>query len=358
MVRFQADRGHEVALVALRNSPLAARAAETTARGSTIKVYLADDGPGAARAARDASVTFDLAHMHASQDFNSCATWLARRRLFGARLPAILQLHIWLSHPKRDPWHAAIYRLIDEVWISSEPARAAAKRILPVPAAKLRVLPYGRPVAEMRAELLGRDEARRELDIPRDLTIVGCVSRIDRGKGTRELLEGAVRVMRDRPDVGLAVVGAPSEDEREKRFAEELRARVDALEPALRDRIWLTGPVPRSHRILRAFDLFALPSYRECFSLALMEAQIAALPCIAANAGGSPELVREGSTGWLCEPESIESFADSLDRALDARGAWPQIGARAQKRIESEYDMTRALEATLAGYERVLSTRS
>jgi glycosyltransferase involved in cell wall biosynthesis len=311
------------------------------------------------RAASAAAAAFapDILHLHGGQDFNALLPWLAYKRLRGQRLPTILQLHIWLSHSKRDPLHALSYRLIDQVWCSSEPARRSALKILPIGPEKARVLRYGRPMAEMEANMLAREAARAELGLPADAVVVGSVSRIDRGKGTAELIEGTVRAMRAHPRLFLALIGGPTEDSpREAAFAEELKRKAEALPQDLRARVRLLGPLPQSHRLLKAFDLFALPTYRECFSLALMEAQLAALPCIATNAGGSPELVREGLTGWLCQPESTDSFAEALNRALADQPSWAEYGERARARARAEYDRVPALDETITAYRDLLGS--
>ena len=351
MIRFQADQGAAVTFVGLAGSPLIERASgiqhvpifpvESPVRPWTLLAAVA-------RAVGHRAP--DVVHVHGSQDFNALLPWIARERFLRRMPPLVLQMHIWVSHSKRDPLHALSYRWVDQLWCSSEPAKRSIERLLPIARSKIRILRYGRPMDLILKGMLSRSQARAELGVPDDAVVVGSVSRIDRGKGTAELIEGAVRTMRAEPRLHLVLIGGPTEAPAEIAFARRLSGDVQALPADLRSRVHLMGPLAASHRLLRAFDLFALPTYRECFSLALMEAQLAGLPCLATDAGGSPELVKEGLTGWLCAPESTDSFASALSRALADRARWPEFGARASARMRTEFDLEPALAETLAGY--------
>ncbi len=361
MASFQHRAGSgvsEIALVVLEGSPMAERAA-----AAGVKTFAVE---GALRPWRIRSVVAkaarefqpDVVHMHGGPEFRALQPWLAWRKwLARERFKVVLQFHIWISHGKRDPLHALSLRLLDEVWCSSRPAKESIVRLLLVPERKIRVLRYGRPIERMAPEIRSREEARAALNLPKDALVVGSVSRIDKGKGSGELVHGTLSLMKENPALHLVLMGAPTDEANALEFSEKLFAEINSLPDDLGGRLHVLGNVPSSFRNLRAFDIFALPTYRECFSLALLEAQLAGLPCLATDSGGTPEIVMENQTGWLCEPESTPSFESALKRALSDRARWSEFGANASARVRREFDSERVLAETVEGYRALLAER-
>ena len=123
----------------------------------------------------------------------------------------------------------------------------------------------------------------------------------------------------------------------------DLKARTHAL-----------GNIPDSYRYLKAFDVFVLPTYQECFSLSLLEAMLAGLPCLATNSGGSPEIVRDHETGWLFEPSSTPALEQSLELALRERENWTKMGIQGRERVRTNYDFGKTLPEQVEAYYEVL----
>src|SRR5262249_19311073 len=68
-------------------------------------------------------------------------------------------------------------------------------------------------------------------------------------------------------------------------------------------------------RLYASADIFCFPSTTDTFGQVLLEAAASGLPVVAAAAGGAVELVRDGETGLLVEPDDPQAFADAV-RAL------------------------------------------
>ena len=355
MARFQRSHGLDARLIALANSPLEQKAREAGIPVSTIEGIVNRKSLAAGLEKAKFEFAFEILHFHGSQDFKAASPWIGWQKLINrARFKVILQLHIWISHSKRDPWHHLAYLALDEVWGSSGPARESLFKNLPVRDKQIRIVHYGRDVATLEAGFMSKADARKALALPENATVIGTVSRIDRGKGTRELIEGSLTSIEANSLLHLYLIGGPTDDPVEMQFAESLKQRVRLLPQETQSRIHFAGNVKDSFKFLRAFDIFALPTYRECFSLALIEAQLAGLPCLASNAGGSPELVKEDATGWLCEPESVDSLATTLHRALSNRESWKSFGETARERILREFDSQTTLNETVQGYRSLL----
>jgi glycosyltransferase involved in cell wall biosynthesis len=67
---------------------------------------------------------------------------------------------------------------------------------------------------------------------------------------------------------------------------------------------------------LSAADVFALASVREQFGQVLVEAMACGLPLVAVNRFGPGEIVADGETGWLVEPDDVDGLAAALGEAI------------------------------------------
>ncbi|MGQ0612757.1 MAG: glycosyltransferase family 4 protein [Planctomycetaceae bacterium] len=107
---------------------------------------------------------------------------------------------------------------------------------------------------------------------------------------------------------------------------------------APREKVRILGPRSDVAALLAACDLLVLPSRApEACPLAVLEAQAAGLPVVAADVGGVAEIVQEGVTAYLVPPEDPRRLALALDRALNAdRAAWARHARAHAKRFTLE----------------------
>jgi glycosyltransferase involved in cell wall biosynthesis len=125
----------------------------------------------------------------------------------------------------------------------------------------------------------------------------------------------------------------------------------------------MAGNHPRIHflgyrndvqRILPAFDLYAAPSRREAFSLALVEAAAASLPVIGMHVGGIPECVLNGKTGILVAPGDKSAFADAIQMLSSDSAFSDKLGMQARQRYEREFTVEHMLDQTERVYQKLL----
>lgn len=129
-----------------------------------------------------------------------------------------------------------------------------------------------------------------------------AISRLhpDEKKGIDSLLVALARL--PAPDFVLTVIGDGPDRPRLQGLAEEL---------GLASRVRFLAAVPDDRRDaeLAACDVFALPSELEGFGIVYLEALAHGKPCLAAQAGGAPEIVRAEQTGLLCPAPVAENLA-------------------------------------------------
>lgn len=291
-------------------------------------------------------------HLHSTQE----VFHILGARLFSAALKKrnakiILQVHIWIKHKRQDPWHGLTYSIVDELWCSSQPARASVLKTLPIPAEKIRIVPYGRNVDQIAREFLSRPDARKALQLPDDSITIGLVARLEENKGVWELLNASLPLIESRKDLHVVVIGGEDKSSNHSlAYKQKIDEWLSSINPESRKKIHMMGMMPESHKYLRAFDLYVLPSYIECFSLALLDAQLAGLPVLGTNTGGTPEVVIEGKTGWLFEPQDVIGLTQKLEEALGQQINWPKYGQAAKDRVQKDYRFSDVMKDITKAY--------
>jgi sugar transferase (PEP-CTERM/EpsH1 system associated) len=118
---------------------------------------------------------------------------------------------------------------------------------------------------------------------------------------------------------------------------------------------WLPGERSDVPAIMRALDLFVLPSLAEGISNTILEAMASGLPVIATQVGGNPELVDAEHTGMLVPPAHPVALAEAIGTYLDdAERCWLH-GQAARQRVEACFSMQAMVEHYLHVYDAVLS---
>jgi N-acetyl-alpha-D-glucosaminyl L-malate synthase BshA len=132
------------------------------------------------------------------------------------------------------------------------------------------------------------------------------------------------------------------------------RAEAFARDHDLRDRIVFLGNVPNLEEVLGACDLFLLPSNAESFGMAALEAMTSEVPVIATRAGGLPEVVDDGVTGYLLPVGDVEAMAERGIEILSDDGLRRRMGKRARELAVERFDEQKIVPLYRELYSRVL----
>jgi glycosyltransferase involved in cell wall biosynthesis len=190
-----------------------------------------------------------------------------------------------------------------------------------------------------------RDAARAELGLPPDASVVGLAARFSVQKGFRHLI-AAIPELRDglRSDGRDLVVAIGGSGPLER----ELHAQAEALGVSGSIR-WL-GHVQSVPVLLASLDVYISPAETEALGIGLIEASLAALPIVATNVGGVPEVILEGETGVLVSPcQSTLLARETLTLLRDSERS-RTLGAAAKQHCLRLFSPAHMIERTLAVY--------
>jgi sugar transferase (PEP-CTERM/EpsH1 system associated) len=122
----------------------------------------------------------------------------------------------------------------------------------------------------------------------------------------------------------------------------------------VRDAVWMAGDRQDIPMLMRAFDLYALPSLAEGINNTLLEAMASGLPVIATRVGGNAELVDDGGCGMLVESEDIAGLTAALSSYVLDPSLRARHGAQARQRAVGRFGLDTMVDAYEDLYTRLL----
>jgi len=108
---------------------------------------------------------------------------------------------------------------------------------------------------------------------------------------------------------------------------------------------------------LSSSDLFLLPSAQESFGLAALEAMACEVPVIASRVGGLPEVIQDGVTGYICDPDDVAGMADRGVSILTHAERRQEIGRAAAADVRRRFCTSIVVPKYEAYYDKVLGGR-
>lgn len=183
------------------------------------------------------------------------------------------------------------------------------------------VVPYGVDMAQFKPR---KRRARKK-------TVIGAVSRLSVEKGMSYLVEAFALLKHRHSDVSLQIAGDGPEEEALKALSRQL-----GVEDGIEFRGWVKhAELPE---FLQGLDIFALPSTYEGFGVAAAEASAMALPVVATNVYGIPDVVVDGETGLLVPSRDSEALAEALSRLVEDHDMRIALGEAGREYVASQYD--------------------
>ena len=253
------------------------------------------------------------------------------------KIPAVLSI---VSVPTpRKAWARAYERAIDRlVWrsarvvVNARIVRDALEELRDLPRGGAMVLWNGVEDTPDRSDAGASDAA----------LVVGCVSRLDRLKGTLRLYEAFASLAQRWPGLRLRLVGDGDARDEVLSLAEAsgLRERIDAPGAVF------VGTAP----IIASMDVYAFASLYEGFPYGILEAMRAGCAIVSTDVGGIPEAITDGVDALLVPPGSSVELATAIERLLGDSGLRVRLGRAARDKYEACFTLEAARDRTLRSF--------
>jgi len=212
-------------------------------------------------------------------------------------------------------------------------------RNLGIPKEKIRILPYpgidtirfkeAKPISWLGGE-----------------AIILHHGRLVQKRGVKTLIEAMPKIIMEIPEAKLVIAGEGPEKQRLQRLAEDL---------GVSGHVTFLGLVPYEQipNLIKSSTVTVIPSLIEGHSASVIEAMAVAKPVIATRVGGITEIIEDGETGILVDPENPNQIANAVIKVLRDGGLAKNLAEKAAKMAE-EYDVRRLAEAELSTYRSLI----
>ena len=288
----------------------------------------------------------DLVHMHYAIP-HAVSAYLAKQMLATERqLKIVTTLHgtdITLVglHPS---FHAITRFSIlesDGLTAVSNYLKDQTVRDFSVPQSRIEVIPNFIDTEVWRP---GRVPCHREKLAPGGEKIVMHISNFRAVKRVGDVVEIFLRIQRKVP-ARLVLVGDGPERPRVLQRAAEL---------GLQDKVLFLGKHASVDELLSCADLFLLPSEKESFGLAALEAMACGAPVVASSVGGLPEVIDHEETGFLFDVGAVDEMAEAGVRLLSDDVLHGRVAEAARATAVERFSARSVVPLYEALYERVI----
>ncbi len=165
------------------------------------------------------------------------------------------------------------------------------------------------------------------------------VSRLVEKNGVEDLIE-AIKIL-DRNDIVLKILGDGKLRKKLEKLVKDLEIK-DRVALLGEKQFQLKGEVSNKavYERLMCADVFCRPSLSEGLGNAFLEAMAVGVPVIATPVGGIPDFLKDGETGWFCEPRNPKSIVEKIKYILDEKNKEEvaRVVENAKKLVEEKYN--------------------
>lgn len=180
-----------------------------------------------------------------------------------------------------------------------------------------------------------RKEIRKEVGLEKYDKVFGFVGILNFDKGIDEMLQAFMEL--NRPDVALVLVGGLEKTHTLKQ---------DVFEKAKQQpNIYILGRKNNPQKYFASFDFHILSSYAEGFGMVILEAAGVGTPSIITNIKGPTDFIKDNVNGYVCEPHSVDSLLQAIQRALAiSPEEYERLAKNAHDMAKNDYDSEVFLE--------------
>ena len=185
------------------------------------------------------------------------------------------------------------------------------------------------------------NQEKAKLPIHDNNVVVTCIAELHPRKGHKYLLHAFQKIQLEAPKVQLILVGTgPLERELREKFGDNSNIHF----------LGWRNDIPQ---ILKASDIFILPSLKEAFGLVLLEAMASGVITIATDNGGTIDIIEHGHSGYLIPPSNIDKIVQTIFTILQNPDQKRDIEKTALKRVQENFTVERMVEKIIKIYNLI-----
>jgi N-acetyl-alpha-D-glucosaminyl L-malate synthase BshA len=292
----------------------------------------------------------DLLHVHYAIP-HATSAWIAREMLAGTRpdIKVLTTLHgTDITIVGQDPSFYAITKFSieksDGLTAVSQFLRAETQSAFGCTGCRIEVIPnFIDPAVYNRARY-----APQFAEIAAGRKVLMHISNMRPVKRVKDVIAIYANVARQVPSILVMVGDGP----------DRVVAEQEARTLGVTDSVFFLGKLDSVAPLLASADLFLLPTVSESFGLSALEALACGVPVIGADAGGLPEVVRHGETGFLCAPKDVEGMSRAAIAILSDEDRWRAASATAAADARARFAQDNVVAQYEAFYQRALDDKA
>jgi Glycosyltransferase len=261
-------------------------------------------------------------------------------------------LSVWGSDVFDFPKKSFLHRKILEYNLKRADKILSTSNVMAVETKKytdkeIEVTPFG-----INTGLFKPEKADRAASTPfsADDIVVGTIKLIETKYGINYLIEAFSTVAKKHPELPLKllIVGDGSERKNLESLTEKLE---------IKDKVYFAGmaeyqKVPYFHKIIDVYAALSILD-SESFGVAIVEAEGCGKPVVVSNAGGLPEVVEDGVTGFVVERKNAEAAAEKLEKLVLDAGLRERTGKAGRERVLKFYDWNENVSQMMRIYNKI-----
>jgi len=292
---------------------------------------------------------------------NSLDIWTGSIACFGRKTKHIYSMYMSVGHSKKTLIHHYIYSRVNRFISSTHITNKDMEEKFPNAKGKTTLIPYGLDTSKYIHHQEEIQKIKEKYQTNNRL-VVGFLGRIDIQKGVKEVVDSYLLLPPNVQDkVVYWIIGEPTiaKSNQNTTTYEEQSLKLEKYiqetiqKPEYKNSVIRIGFQEKYIDYLGCMDIFVLASYKEMYSLSLLEAMLMRVPVIGTNKGGTLEQIEENKTGILIEPKNAIQIAEAIAKYVENPSLRSLYASNAYQWVKEKHDWNTTISLYKQVYEDV-----
>ena len=266
----------------------------------------------------------DILHFHWGNDLNLAA--ICKSMMVG-KIQLIHSRHMNYTRSKKDIFHRWFYNKIDLLLVGTKVLQEQALKFLPIPARSVKLLYLGTSKVATNKDQCG-SLFNADAFTNRALNIA-VFGRIEEGKGQHIIIDAVKKSLKEDKDISLTMIGHTMD------VSYQLALENNIESNSLSGFIRFLDFLDNATSYMSCFDVVVLSTHCETFGLVLIEAMRAGVVVVGTNAGGVPEIIEDGISGYLVEPRNVNDMQGAINKLYSSPDIRKKMAAAGKMRADT-----------------------